>query len=130
MVDAVELVCHICGKQFATRKGVASHKRMQHNIFPPLALRLYSSTCPSCGAELKSRNHLLQHLGNRLVCSMFVIANIDPMTYEDYKKNVHRLDVQNAAYTRTVIPRTGRIAIIDGVPQSQGVIAINPYEME
>eukprot|EP00971_Amphidinium_carterae_P330042 6462900-Amphidinium_carterae.2 len=124
-----EWTCTVCHKKFRTSKGLSSHSRMQHHIYPPLALRTYSTQCVACGAVLKTRNLLLQHLANRIICATFVMENVEPMPVETYRRDVHHLDVQRTDYTREVIPRTGPIPVVDGRPQSQGVTAINPYRV-
>eukprot|EP00971_Amphidinium_carterae_P027415 539769-Amphidinium_carterae.1 len=55
--DVIELTCRHCDKIFATKRGLASHMRTRHQIYPPLALRTYSTDCPACGAQLLSRNN-------------------------------------------------------------------------
>eukprot|EP00971_Amphidinium_carterae_P314878 6259355-Amphidinium_carterae.2 len=57
------------------------------------------------------------------------MENVEPMSVETYRRDVHHLDVQRTDYTRQVIPRTGPIPVVDGRPQSQGVTAINPYRV-
>eukprot|EP00971_Amphidinium_carterae_P295388 5866567-Amphidinium_carterae.1 len=113
-----EWTCTVCHKKFRTSKGLSSHARMQHQIYPPLALRTYSTQCVACGAMLKTRNLLLQHLANRIICATFVMENVEPMSVETYQRDVHRLDVQRADYTRAVIPRTGPIPVVESLPST------------
>eukprot|EP00971_Amphidinium_carterae_P041584 816718-Amphidinium_carterae.2 len=127
--DAIELTCRHCDKVFGTKRGLASHMRTRHQIYPPLALRTYSTDCPACGAQLMSRNNLLQHLANRLVCGLHVLEHVPPMSYETYRAKVHDLDTVRSVLTRTTVPRTGPIPMVAGKPCSQGVEAVNPYHM-
>eukprot|EP00971_Amphidinium_carterae_P326410 6457165-Amphidinium_carterae.1 len=127
VADVIELTCRHCGKVFGTKRGLASHLRTKHQIYPPLALRTYSTDCSACGAQLLSRNNLLQHLANRLVCGLYVLENGPPMSYETYRSKVHELDTERSVLTRTRVPRTGPIPIVAGKPCSQGVEAVNPY---
>eukprot|EP00971_Amphidinium_carterae_P335987 6472090-Amphidinium_carterae.1 len=127
-LDDIELTCQWCAKRFATTRGLASHKRTQHGHIPPLALRTHGTACPACGTQLLTRNSLLQHLANRLVCSLYVMEYIQPMDEGTYRAQVHKLDTERSMLSREVVPRTGPIPIIAGRPCSQGVEAVNPYD--
>eukprot|EP00971_Amphidinium_carterae_P348944 6490756-Amphidinium_carterae.1 len=125
--DVIELTCRHCDKVFGTRRGLASHMRTRHHIYPPLALRTYSTKCPACGVQMLTRNNLLQHLANRLVCGLHVLEHVEPMSADVYHARVHELDTERAVLSRDIVPRTGPIPIVNGKPCSQGVEAINPY---
>eukprot|EP00971_Amphidinium_carterae_P186372 3699353-Amphidinium_carterae.1 len=97
---AKQLCCHICDQQFSSRAGLSAHKRRLHRLHPPLALRLSSTECPTCKAQLGTRTRVLKHLHE---C----------------------LNKWDDLHSRSQLPRSGPIPVIGGVPTSQGVTPLD-----
>jgi len=56
--DWKDFTCDICGKEVATRGGLAKHKHIHSRPFPP-----HSFICdyPECGRTFNTQQHLNQH---------------------------------------------------------------------
>eukprot|EP00971_Amphidinium_carterae_P057656 1140554-Amphidinium_carterae.2 len=121
-----EHICPICAKGFTTNRGLATHKLRQHAVIPPLALRVRGTVCVACGSQLGTRSRLLGHLQDKHACALHVVAQVVPMTVEEYHNSVSSLNSQNDLLTR-VLPKTGPIPLSEGRHISQPVQACNPF---
>eukprot|EP00971_Amphidinium_carterae_P331936 6465802-Amphidinium_carterae.1 len=128
MEEAPTHCCPICEKTFATHAGLSTHKMRQHTLIPPLALRVRTTSCTCCGAQMGTRSRLLGHLQGKLACALHVVANTEPMSLQEYFDNVGTLNKCNELLTRSRLPRTGPIPTINGQPESQSVVPVDPYE--
>eukprot|EP00971_Amphidinium_carterae_P060555 1198290-Amphidinium_carterae.6 len=122
---AQQLTCHICNRQFDSRVGLSAHKRRFHKLHPPLATRLSSTSCPTCKAQLGTRTRVLKHLHECLGCALQLVANTDPMDVADYEQQVKEMNGWDDLHSRSQLPRSGPIPVLDGVPTSQGVAPID-----
>eukprot|EP00971_Amphidinium_carterae_P186720 3706461-Amphidinium_carterae.1 len=119
--------CHICFRYFTTTQGLLTHKYKHHNLPSPISLRVTSSVCPICDAELTTRAQLLQHLANGPACGLPLLLFVEPMSIADHNQRVTEMNRENASLTRNAIPRRGPRRLVDGLPSSSSVLPIDPF---
>eukprot|EP00971_Amphidinium_carterae_P177696 3524777-Amphidinium_carterae.2 len=119
--------CNLCDRAFKQFNGLSTHKRRTHRLFPPLALRIRGTQCVVCKSQLSTRRHLIEHLNNRMECALPTLQLLQPMTEEEYAKDIGRLQNEDASLTRDIAPRTGPIRKVCNVPVSEGVAIVNPF---
>eukprot|EP00971_Amphidinium_carterae_P179421 3558653-Amphidinium_carterae.5 len=106
---ATFFTCDICHRQFASERGYYNHRRQSHDIFPPLCLRVTTTHCTACGSQLGTRNKVLKHLRERSFCAMHILHTVPPMSLTTYKNSIHQLNSLDTTFTRSTIPKRGRI---------------------
>eukprot|EP00971_Amphidinium_carterae_P305772 6076970-Amphidinium_carterae.1 len=107
------ILCPHCDKRFNETRGFIVHKVKEHGIVPPLALRVRSTTCSACGAAHGTRARLLDHLRRKLSCSLYIVHNEPPMTFDEYMTSVGSLNREDNLLARQ-LPRTGPIPNVNG----------------
>eukprot|EP00971_Amphidinium_carterae_P340495 6478863-Amphidinium_carterae.1 len=119
--------CPFCDKTFQQWRSLSLHRRRAHGVVSGIALRAYGTQCTVCNAQLKTRALLIEHLNRRAVCGIHTLHFVQPMTMKQYHDNIARLRSLEAGLSRSAAPRTGPIPLVEGIPRSQSVAPINPF---
>eukprot|EP00971_Amphidinium_carterae_P066482 1316618-Amphidinium_carterae.1 len=118
--------CPYCDKQCRPGRGLLAHKLKHHKIVPPMSLRTRSTSCVVCGSQLGTRARLLDHLRKKLSCLLWTLANVNPMTLDEYYTTVGQLNGVNNLLDR-VLPKTGPIPVVERQFVSQAVAPLDPF---
>eukprot|EP00971_Amphidinium_carterae_P223250 4429854-Amphidinium_carterae.1 len=117
----------MCDREFKWHHGLCVHRRRHHKGIPPLALRTRGTKCQACNAHMGTRLHLLTHLRARSACSIWIMANVTPMTDAEYHHEVNKLNQVDERLTRPNIPRSGPISWDGNKYTNQTITPINPF---
>ncbi len=78
--------CYICGKECASKAVLDGHMSKTHSKISCARLFAFGTRCLACLTEYGSRPRLIRHLGRKgCKCLIAFIANVIPMTPEEYK---------------------------------------------
>lgn len=79
--------CYSCGRSFPTIQQMLTHAHNMHNYVNQLHLRIFTNQCLACGLFLRSKKRVFLHLSRKPAehsCHAYYLANIDPMTHDQY----------------------------------------------
>ena len=72
--DVHAFVCTVCGKQFASQRGLMCHGTHAHGRQRPSACFVVTSVCPGCGNDYRTRARAMEHVERGSVrCRLAVV---------------------------------------------------------
>ena len=108
-----ELQCNICSKWCRGWRGLASHKRLKHNLAAEGRKFCISSICPACGKNFQTRPRALHHLQySSKRCKAQLRAG---SLHEFSTEEVQEADQKDIELTRADV-RAGRGRLVAHIP--------------